>query len=670
LRSSEARYRSIAAQVGAIHLEWDLVSDKVRLDGALDEVLGYQPEDLARMSFHDVSLFVHPDDTMPMRTTLKLARESIGDWQGEYRVRHKDGHYVHLNSRGLFLAGATGKAERMVMAAADITERKNVELRLRDSEERLRIATEQSGRAVYDLNTSTNRVRWAGATQLLFGFSIGEMEKMSWDECLTHLHPRDLHALGEIVARGEDHAVNHREFRVRQRNGTYIYAESISAAQIDEHGRAYRRIGVLSDITARRTAEIERQQYTKQLRTLAEVARNITLFLTVDELVGHLAGAMRDVIGAHQAAISIVASQRSGKAVHCVSLAQKYGRPPDAVPLSDDNLILELLGEHGSTVRLARDQLQAHLAIARIEHYATGEVPLEGLLAARMRARDGTPIGLLRLSAKKRGDFTDSDVQILTQLAGLAAVAIENARLLETLEERVTQRTQDLEVSNRELEAFSYSVSHDLRAPLRAIAGFSQILNDQYSGQLDAQGLRCLERISGGVQKMAELIDDLLGLARVSRAEIRRQRLDLSAMAATIVNRHCERAPERSVEILIDSDMTVQADPRLLEVVLNNLIENAFKFSGKREDASIHIGSAHCDGEPYYFIADNGVGFDPAYANNLFGVFQRLHSVNDFPGTGVGLAIVQRILHRHGGRIWAQSRLDAGATFNFTLAPG
>ena len=242
-------------------------------------------------------------------------------------------------------------------------------------------------------------------------------------------------------------------------------------------------------------------------------------------------------------------------------------------------------------------------------------------------------------------------------------------KLHEQLEQRVTERTLELRAANKELEAFSYSVSHDLRAPLRHINGFSQALLEDYSDQLDEQGKSYLQEVRSASQEMAQLIDDLLQLARVSRTEMRREIVDLSNVARTILNRLQRNQAERVVTVTINEGLQARGDRRLLEVVLKNLLGNAWKFTSQREQAEIEFGAGKSGSETFYFVRDNGAGFDTAYAHKLFGVFQRLHTTREFEGTGVGLAIVQRIVHRHGGRVWAEGAVDRGATFFFTLAP-
>ncbi|WP_406696318.1 ATP-binding protein [Singulisphaera sp. Ch08] len=245
----------------------------------------------------------------------------------------------------------------------------------------------------------------------------------------------------------------------------------------------------------------------------------------------------------------------------------------------------------------------------------------------------------------------------------------ELRRLNAELEHRVRERTAQLEASNKELEAFCYSVSHDLQAPLRAIDGFSQELLASHAGQLDDQGRHYLERIRAGGQRMAQLIADLLQLSRLSRSEMQQQRVDLSGVAREVADDLRQREPGRDVSFVIEPGVSGFGDPRLLRLVLENLLGNAWKFTAKQPRATIAFERAETEGGRAYAVRDDGAGFDMAFAGKLFGAFQRLHSDRDFPGTGIGLAIVQRVIHRHGGRVWGEGAVERGASFSFTLPP-
>src|SRR2546426_221456 len=284
-----------------------------------------------------------------------------------------------------------------------------------------------------------------------------------------------------------------------------------------------------------------------------------------------------------------------------------------------------------------------------------------------------------KFGAAELGTLTDAFNQMLGRIEEQKTELQKHAM---KLEQRVAERTGELEqrnealrrnaaellAANNELDAFAYSVSHDLRAPLRSIDGFSQVLLEDYGAQLDEAGRDSLQRVRAASQRMATLIDDLLKLARVTRAEMRTEQIDLSGMAREVVA-EIERTTtgDRQVEFIIAPGLEAQGDSRLLRVVLDNLLRNGWKYTGKRPQPRVEFTARDENGDRVFVIKDNGAGFDMRYADKLFGVFQRLHSAAEFEGTGVGLATVRRIINRHGGRIWAEGPVDQGASFYFTL---
>jgi PAS domain S-box-containing protein len=246
--------------------------------------------------------------------------------------------------------------------------------------------------------------------------------------------------------------------------------------------------------------------------------------------------------------------------------------------------------------------------------------------------------------------------------------AVEMIRRLNAeLEQRVHDRTAQLEASNKELEAFAYSVSHDLRAPLRALDGFSAILLSEEADRLSDAGRQHLRRIGEASRRMGQLIDDLLNLSRIARHDMARQTVDLSVIARQIAAELQNSDPQRQVEFVIPPGIVADGDAHLLRIILVNLLGNAWKFTAPRAQARIELGAIDQDGRRVVFVRDNGVGFDMAYADKLYKPFQRLHGMSEFPGTGIGLATVQRILARHGGRVWAEAAVDQGAVFYFTV---
>jgi len=286
-----------------------------------------------------------------------------------------------------------------------------------------------------------------------------------------------------------------------------------------------------------------------------------------------------------------------------------------------------------------------------------------------LRARDGSLRNVLISSSADIEDGRFLRARLMTQdFTGRRRAEDEIHRLNLELEQRVQQRTAQLEATNKEMESFSYSVSHDLRAPLRALRGFTEVLLEVHASQLDSRGQDFLRRACAASFQMERLIEDLLKLAQVSRADFQEEEVNLSSLAGDIAAELAHSDSSRAAQFVIASDCSACGDPRLIRLALDNLLRNSWKFSSKRADARIEFG--RMDGrEPAFFVRDNGAGFDMAYSKRLFGVFQRLHAASEFPGTGVGLATVQRIITRHGGRAWAIGEVNHGATFYFTL-PG
>jgi len=344
---------------------------------------------------------------------------------------------------------------------------------------------------------------------------------------------------------------------------------------------------------------------------------------------------------------------------------------PAAVPLEDSspakNLVaewlqrvsaeLEALAERGSA-----DALHAH--------------PFSPVIGAALPIVTAKKFfGVLGFtSSRPQHHISIGQLKALDVLARTAATAFASAALIaeltemnEALEQRVQERTRELEIANKDLESFSYSVSHDLRQPLSVVEGFCDILRTQFGAGVPQEGLRMLEQIEGGVSRMSKLISDLLHFSRLSRGLVERVRIPLRQLVLQVVARLKEPLGERALAVQVGDLPDCCGDPALLEQVLVNLLSNAFKFTAGLAAARVEVGTLRQGDETVYYVRDNGVGFDMRYADKLFGVFQRLHSAEEFEGTGIGLSIVHRVVARHGGRVWADSRKGAGATFYFTL---
>jgi len=326
------------------------------------------------------------------------------------------------------------------------------------------------------------------------------------------------------------------------------------------------------------------------------------------------------------------------------------------------------VADSGEPVLMPRIALADVMASVPVEFRAVlTRIGLTSVLAVPLRSRERT-IGVVSLLRGHGGaPFTVDDQRFAQDVADRAGLAIDNAVLVETLERRVAARTAALETANHELEAFSYSVSHDLRSPLRTISGFSDILLADYAPQLDADAQRYLQRIRIATLRMSGLIDDLLDLARITRVQLRWAPIDLAAIAAPIITELTRRDPGRTTRVHVAPGLTGHGDAKLMTIALENLLGNAWKFTAKQPAAEIWLDSDERDGQRVFVVRDTGAGFDMKYADKLFLPFQRLHTTDEFEGVGVGLATVQRIISHHGGRIWAEAMVGAGATFFFFL---
>jgi signal transduction histidine kinase len=320
------------------------------------------------------------------------------------------------------------------------------------------------------------------------------------------------------------------------------------------------------------------------------------------------------------------------------------------------------------TARPAEDALQE--ALNRADHARATLNILQDFAEEGQQLKD-TQLAVLNILEDSTADRQLAEAAVkatINILSDLTDVQDEVRTLNAGLEARVAERTAELKLANKSMEAFTYSVAHDLRSPLRALSGYSEALLEDFGDRLDEAGRGFAERIQAASERMGTLIDDLLRLSRVTRADIKLGPVNLSAEVAIMARELHTREPGRRVRFIIQDGIWVQADRTLIRTVIENLVENAWKFTSQRDSAIIELGTTTSDGHQLCcYLRDNGAGFDSAYAGKLFEPFQRLHAVTEFPGTGIGLASVQRIVNRHGGRIWAESAVGCGATFYFTL---
>jgi len=511
----------------------------------------------------------------------------------------------------------------LVVSARDITERKHDEQELRLRAELLDLAHD----AVIVREPAESRVTfWNREAEAIYGYGRTEAVGRVTHELLATVFPESRDAVDEALARQGRWGG---ELRHTRKDGEVIVVASRQALQRGEDGRPLAIIAVNSDITERKRAEQQLAETAGRLERTAQTSK--TGGWEYDLATGKLT--WTDEV------YRIYGGERTSEPVELERALAAFD--PDSAPIL--RAALERLLADGEPCDLEVVLVRADRK--RIWVRVVGQAVIEGGRVVRVH-------GII-------ADITDRKL------------VEEKLRTLNAeLEQRVAARTADLERANKELESFAYSVSHDLRAPLRAVDGFSKALLDDYAQKIDEDGRHCLERVRAAAVRMGNLIDDILQLSRLSRQQFERVPLNLSALAREVIADLDDAEPDRRVKVEIEDALHAEADLGLVQSVLQNLLANAYKFTSKTTRPAVRFGAVEQNGVPVYFVADNGAGFDMAHADELFRPFHRLHRESEFPGDGIGLATAARAVHRHGGVIWAQGAVGRGATFNFSLTPG
>lgn len=638
---------------------------------------GYSRDQLLAMRITDIG---PPDGVPRLLGSVSRLRTGLSE-SGTWRHRAKDGRIIDVE----ISSHATRFASRpaVLVLAQDVTARKRAEDALRAGEERLSriLETNADGILIVD---SDGRFTFANAAvEKMVGLPRSDIigrnnEELGWQVRALGGRPVPGGNQGAAPADGETASPSGPdgepaygvEVEIEHRDGRRLVLSANSAPLQDAEGATIGRVVSVTDITDRKRTEealrIEAQRLAAVVATQQEIARETA----VDAIAQRVVDRMQEITGAEGAALGFIEGD------DLVYRAQTGLVPPGfRVPWHD--------GLTGICLRSADAMLVPDLlADPRMREGPVAALGARSAILVPLFDED-RPVGLLFADSARPGAFTDRDLQTLQLLAGQVAAVMSRAAAFEAqrrllaeraerndmLEQEVARRTAQLQTSNKELEAFAYSVSHDLRAPLRGIDGFSKVLLDRYADALDETGRGYLGRVRAASQKMSLLIDDLLQISRVTRQEMRLTQVDLTALAASIAADLHENDPGRPVDWVIAEGLTARGDDALLRVALGNLVGNAWKFTAKHPTACIEVGATSDDGGTVYYVRDDGAGFDMRYAGKMFGAFQRLHSTGEFEGTGIGLATVQRIIHRHGGWIEAEGVPGQGATFRFTLEP-
>ena len=564
---------------------------------------------------------------------------------GPWKHRKKSGELIDAEvfSYPLLINGV----ESRLVVVLDVTERKRGEEALRRSEERFRLLVSSvKDYAILRLDADGRIVSWNEGAERIKGYQAHEILGQHFSRFYPPEDIQNGKPAWELEQAAQTGRLEDEGWRVRK-DGSQFWANVIITALRDETGRLLGFAKVTRDITERKRIE----QMHLHFRGLFESLPGLYVVLTPDF----------KIVAVSDAYLQATLTKREeilGRGIFDVF----PDNPDDPAASGVNNL-------RASLARVLKTSAVDTMAIQKYDVRKP-----DGIFEERFWSPINSPV----FGADRSVEYIIHRVEDVTSFVRKKHADHEpessmRARM-EQMEAEVYRSAQEvqraneqLRLANSELEAFSYSVSHDLRAPLRAIDGFSLALLEDYDQRLDPAGRDYLRRVRGATQRMGLLIDDLLNLARVSRLEMQREAVDLSHLAHAVAVELRAAHPERRVDFVASPGLHAQADPRLLRVVLENLIGNSWKFTSKRDSARVEFGAVEENGSAAFFVRDNGAGFDRAHADRLFGAFQRLHGTNEFPGTGIGLATVQRIIHRHGGKVWAQGAVEQGATFYFTL---
>jgi PAS domain S-box-containing protein len=700
VRETEERFRTFFEQSPLGHSIVAPDGRIQRVNPALCQILGYSAEELAVTSFADIT---HPDDLAKSQEALSHLLEGRHEALSvETRYVTRDGRTAWAQVDASLARDSEGRPLHLLMHVLDISERKRteVELRrilsemersrlallsvvedqrrteeaLRESERKLNEAQAMAGLGYWYWDVKTGDVEWSGELFKIFGLDpssfsphIDSILALSpWPED----HERDRELIGKAVVSRDQGAYEQRFLRPDGSMGFYY---STFQGKYDDTGGLVAIVGTVLDITERKRADQALRRHAERLQNLHRLDQAILQGIEAPADLAHSAlSSLRRLLQCDLATVAVF-DLDTGEVRVLAALTEGEDMVREGA-----NLPEEEYGEWEG-LRLGRPQIVEELSEAGL-----AATPGQLHQVGRIRSSVTVPllserglIGALKVGWKERSAISLEDNEIASEVAGQITRAIEQDRVVkerkrhaDELEERVAERTAQLGAANEELEAFTYSVSHDLRAPLRAINGYAQILTEGHGPALDAEGQRVLGIIRAQALRMGHLIDDLLQFSRFGRHPLWKVPIDMTTQARDLLSELVAQTPARKVGTRVSPLPEAFADPSLIRQVWLNLLDNALKFTRHRDQAEIVVGGETEGKVAIYWVKDNGAGFDMNYADKLFGVFQRLHGADEFEGTGVGLALVQRLIHRHGGRVWAEAEVNRGATFYFTLPIG
>lgn len=640
--------------------DWDIPNGRIRIEEPEVPLIGFQADESGYVSLEDWRQQCHPED-LP-RIDAAFAAHQRGDaprYQCEMRMRSKSGDWIWVLGRGKIVErDARGAPRRMAGTFLPTTERKRAEEALAAQEERLRLAMEASHQGWFDVNVQTGEARVSEEYTKILGFEDHAEFEATMKAWLDGLHPADseraTQALRECITSGETRSI---EYRRRTKSGDWKWIRSVGrVVSRDAEGRPLRLAGTHADISELKLAAEALQESAALRRRIFDSSRVPIAVIDPESMT---------YVDCNPAAIAAYgfSSREEALASHLLEvLAPEQYDGRTAAEVAGRHLD-EALTAGAVTVewRHRRPGGETWDAEVHLMSFRSGDRPL-----LQFTLQDVTERRQIVAELERHHDHLEELVAERT--AALEAEIVERRNAEEEvrrLNASLNRHMEELVISNRELESFSYTVSHDLRAPLRSINGFATLLNESERAWMDPESGRLLDRVVANTRKMGELIDDILEYSRIGRAPMEPNILDVEAIVGEVVGELWGDYPR--AQILIDTLPPVRGDRAMVRQIFTNLIGNALKFSAKVDEPRIKIGVRPVGGQPEFFVADNGAGFDMEYAGKLFGMFQRMHGEAEFPGTGVGLSIVKRLIERHGGSIRAEAMPGQGATFSFTL---
>lgn len=661
LRESEARYRRVFEQCNDSILIIDPANDQiVEANPQASTMLGFSPEELLATPISEI----HPHDLADLFAfTETVFRRGTGRAK-QLHCRTKTGDLLPVELSASVIEFDT--RPHILVLVRDLSESKRAEEALRESKNQLRLITESVPTLIAYVDRDQRFQSTNGAYASVLGTSPNELLGKPVRKILGAAKYSNIRTYIEAALSGQ---VVRYDMALPPSGGGGERQVSVSyVPDVHSDGTIAGFYALMVDMTDRKRTEQLLRDRTLQQTAVAELGRYALAGVDLNALLSEAVRRVASTLGVEYC--SVLELRPGGEELLlCAGIGWKEGYVGRARVGVDVNSQAHytLSVDKPVLVDDLPEETRFRGPALLLEHGVVSEVSV-------VIPGDEAPFGVLGAHTSTRRQFTPEEASFLEAMAHILADAVEQKRadkkirkMYLSLEHRVAERTAELEAANSELEAFTYSVSHDLKQPLRAIDGYARMLHENSVDRLDAQGRRQLDRIRTATAQMARLIEDLLAISRVGRAELQPGVIDTAELVKTVYEELKSEAAERRIELRVHSLPPIQGDRTLIRQVFVNLLSNAIKFTGTRDTAIIEAGCRAEGYEDIYYVKDNGAGFDMAYAGKLFGVFQRLHYADEFPGTGVGLAIVKRIVERHGGRVWAEGKVDEGATFYFAL---